>query len=202
MTMKQLSAIIAAMLLAAGVYAEQTNVTSTTVNAVVPDFDATGLVSTQAVSGLYATIDSITVTLNISGGYNGDLYVYLLSPNDTKITLLDRVGGGTYGNSGFSITLDDLGSYASVETYQSSGASYNGGGQLTGTWATSSGGLSSLVGTDGNGTWSLFVADLSSGSTSTLVSWGLTIATVPEPQTWALLGGGGLALVMALRHKR
>jgi len=200
--MKQLIAVIAASLLVTGVYAEQTNVTSTTVNAGVPDNDATGLVSTQAVSGLFATIDSITVTLDISGGYNGDLYAYLLSPNDTMIKLLDRVGGGNYGNTGFSITLDDLGSHPSVQTYQGASPSYNGGGQLTGTWATSSGGLSSLVGTDGNGTWSLFVADLSAGNTSTLVSWGLTIATVPEPQTWVLLGGGSLAMVMLIRRKR
>jgi len=200
--MKQLIAVIAASLLVVGVQAEQTNVTSTTVNAGVPDNDATGLVSTQAVSGLFATIDSITVTLDISGGYNGDLYAYLLSPNDTMIKLLDRVGGGNYGNTGFSITLDDLGSHPSVQTYQGASPSYNGGGQLTGTWATFSGGLASLVGTDGNGTWSLFVADLSAGNTSTLVSWGLTIATVPEPQTWVLLGGGSLAMVMLIRRKR
>jgi hypothetical protein len=62
--------------------------------------------------------------------------------------------------------------------------------------------LDSLYGSDPNGDWTLFVADLSSPGQSTLVSWGLTIATVPEPQTWALLVGGGLMLLVAGRHRQ
>jgi hypothetical protein len=36
----------------------------------------------------------------------------------------------------------------------------------------------------------LSVSDLASGSQSTLVNWGLIVTTVPETQTWELLGGG------------
>ena len=39
---------------------------------------------------------------------------------------------------------------------------------------------------DPNGTWTLFIADLSSGDTSTLVSWELDITAIPEPAHWAL----------------
>jgi hypothetical protein len=60
---------------------------------------------------------------------------------------------------------------------------------------------SSFAGTSGDGTWALFVADLSGGGQSTLVSWGLTVVTVPEPQTWALLGGG-LAMLGWMRRRR
>jgi subtilisin-like proprotein convertase family protein len=200
--MKQLIAVMAASMVVLGAAAQQTKVTSTSVNLAVPDDDANGLVSTQAVSGLSDVIQNVTVTLNFSGGYNGDLYAYLLSPNDTMVVLLNRVGGGNYGNPGFDITLNDTGGHPGIQSYQSSSPSYNGNGQLTGTWATSSGGLTSLAGLGGNGIWSLFVADLSTGNTSTLVSWGLTVSTVPEPQTWALLGGGGLMLVSLLRRKR
>ncbi|MCX6894794.1 MAG: PEP-CTERM sorting domain-containing protein, partial [Verrucomicrobia bacterium] len=39
-----------------------------------------------------------------------------------------------------------------------------------------------------NGTWTLFLADMSGGDVSTLVSWGLNVSVVPEPTTWALIG--------------
>jgi hypothetical protein len=51
------------------------------------------------------------------------------------------------------------------------------------------------VGTLADGNWTLFIADLSAGGQSTLVSWGLTIVTVPEPQAWMMIGGGFLMLV-------
>jgi hypothetical protein len=52
-----------------------------------------------------------------------------------------------------------------------------------------------------NGAWTLFIADLSSGGQSTLVSWGLTIVTVPEPQTWAMLVGGA-GMLLAFRRRK
>ncbi|MEP6664173.1 MAG: PEP-CTERM sorting domain-containing protein, partial [Verrucomicrobiota bacterium] len=50
--------------------------------------------------------------------------------------------------------------------------------------------LDSFNGTDPNGTWTLFLADLSSGGESQLVNWNLQIETVPEPSTWMLFGMG------------
>src|ERR1019366_9393677 len=93
-------------------------------------------------------------------------------------------------------------------------------GQLTGTWAPdgrnidpqSSGSvfdaasptadLSVFNNTSANGAWTLFIADLSGGGQSTLVSWGLTVVTVPEPQTWTLLGGSLAALWLATRKRQ
>jgi len=57
-------------------------------------------------------------------------------------------------------------------------------------------------GSNPNGTWTLFVTDLSGGNQSTLVTWGLTVATVPEPQTWTMLGGGLAALWLVNRGRR
>ena len=41
--------------------------------------------------------------------------------------------------------------------------------------------LNLLNGMDGNGLWTLYMADLSPLGESTLVSWGLEITMVPEP---------------------
>jgi hypothetical protein len=39
----------------------------------------------------------------------------------------------------------------------------------------------------------LFLADMSSGETSTVTSWRLELEAVPEPVTWALIVFGGVA---------
>ena len=94
------------------------------------------------------------------------------------------------------------------------------GGQLTGTWAAdgrnldplsagsafdaagTGANLSVFQNTDGNGVWTVFIADLSSGGgPATLNSLALTIMTVPEPQTWVMVGGG-LAVLGLLRDRR
>ena len=49
-----------------------------------------------------------------------------------------------------------------------------------------SGELASFLTTNPNGSWSLFIADLSCGGVSTVQSWGLQmdIVAVPEVETW------------------
>jgi hypothetical protein len=59
--------------------------------------------------------------------------------------------------------------------------------------------LSSFNGLNGNGSWTLFVADLSAGETSTLQSWTLNITAVPEPSS-SLLGGLGLLFLFQRRR--
>lgn len=181
--------------------ANQTNTFTQAVNATVPDADPTGLTSTLNVSGVDVAIQSISVTLNFSGGYNGDLFVYLAYDTGYAV-LLNRVGRDNanpygYGDSGFNITLSDS---AATDVHLYGG---NGGSAITGSWQpdgretdpqlTTSGDsrtafLSSFQDLNGNGTWTLFVSDLASGYTTTVVSWGLTIATVPEPTGPSLLG--------------
>lgn len=185
-----------------------TNTFSVSVGQAIPDGDANGLASATTLSGL-DSISSVSVSLDIAGGYDGDLYAYLAGPEGQFAVLLNRVGVGTgqpagFANGGFNITLSDSGS----DIHTSGGSFTLGGGVVTGNYeadgrnidpqsassAFDSAGtayLSSFAGTSGNGEWSLFIADLSGGGQSTLVSWGVAVVTVvPEPQTWAMLGGG------------
>ena len=60
--------------------------------------------------------------------------------------------------------------------------------------------LGAFNGLDPNGTWTLFVADVSGGDVSTLVSWELEITAVPEPTTWALGILGGMWLTVSGRR--
>src|SRR5262249_55573664 len=138
--------------------------------------------------------------------------------------LLDRVGASNnasafgYGNAGFNVTISDS-SANDVHFYQNFSPIYNSGGQLTGSWMTDgrnidpmtnapaafltapqSALLSSMNGVDANGTWTLFLADLSSGGNSTVLSWGLTL-TVPEPTTISL-GALGLVLLAIKRSRK
>lgn len=181
-----------------------------TVNEGVPDYNANnpqGLQDSQtvSVSGTWQVTD-VRVSVNISGGYNGDLYGYLRHDDGVKpvgfIVLLNRPGysgtGYGYGNSGFGLAdggtpfvFSDGGSYSGgVENYQSGSPQYNtASGQLTGTWKPDAGSVSFATrfsGLDPNGTWTLFFQDLATGDQSTLVNWGLQIEAVPEPVNVAL----------------
>ena len=49
-----------------------------------------------------------------------------------------------------------------------------------------------------NGTWTLFLADLSAGAQSQLVSWELDITAVPEPVNVALGIFAGVFLAVTL----
>jgi subtilisin-like proprotein convertase family protein len=225
MRITRLTFIAAALLLAVVVHA-QTNFTysSGTLNTAIPVGNPVGMTETTTTAGLTGYITNIQVNLNISGGFNGDLYAYLAGPDGQFAVLLNRVGMSStnafgYSDTGFDITLNMTG--ANIHNYQLGGAySLNGSGQLTGTWgadgttvdslsqppsafdsAPATAGLHTYYGTDANGGWTLFIADLSSPNQATLVSWGFTINTVPEPQTWAMLAGGA-AMLFAFRRRR
>jgi subtilisin-like proprotein convertase family protein len=176
-----------------------------TVNSDVPDGSYIGLADSQSVSdipatigGQSATVQDISVNLDISGGYNGDLYGYLVfqptgggaASMEVLLNQIGTSGSNPFGSSGAgfnNVTLSDSGS-ASIH-----GAT----GVPTGTWKPDS--ANTLDGTFGgqtaDGTWTLFLADLSAGGgTSELVSWGLNISVVPEPVTWTLIIFGALLL--------
>ena len=169
---------------------------------VIPDGNVAGWSDTRIQSGLQSQITSVSVILNITGGYNGDLYGYL-SHGGALIPLINRVGvtaGNAFGYSGagFSnVTLIDGGAGGDIHSYggglasgtysadgrnidpNSSPATFDGASRLT--FAGTFGGM------DPNGSWTLFFADMSSGGgTSTLTSWDLEITAVPEPINVAL----------------
>ena len=176
---------------------------SNPLSTVITDGSAVGItVSHLVATDNPNTIGSVDVRLNISGGYNGDLYGYLVlqtTGGTATAILLNRVGtsgGDPFGSdgSGFNVTLSDSGS-SSIH-----GAT----GNPTSVWqADQAGTLSSTFGgLTAGGTWTLFLADMSAGGgSSTLLGWGLDISVVPEPVTWALLAFATLMVVMLFRQK-
>lgn len=203
------------------------NYDSGTLNQSIPDANPAGIAFSQTFSGLYngvggAGISHVEVNLNITGGFNGDLYGYLVlqtgAGSYTSI-LLNRVGrtdasGFGYSTSGFgSITLSSGGSTdihgvatPAGGTFAADGRTVDPNGDFTS--ATRTAQLSQLTagGITANGTWTLFLADVSGGDVSQLVSWGLNVNVVPEPTTWALLGFAvllvaGRAVVLVRRRQ-
>lgn len=177
-------------------------------NGAIPDGNVTGWSDTRTLSGLNSQISDLTINLQISGGFNGDLYGYL-SHNNVLIPLVNRVGvnaGNAFGysDSGLNVTLSDGGVNGDIHFYGnvsgfatkiSNGSGFTADGRnidpASSPSSFDSGSRSSFASTfggmDPNGTWTLFFADMSGGGgTSTLSSWDLEITAVPEPTNIAL----------------
>jgi subtilisin-like proprotein convertase family protein len=209
------------LLATAGLLSAQTTNTYTVTPTVplgnIPDGNPVGLMEQFSVSGLSGSIGDISISLDITGGFNGDLYAYLAGPQGQLAVLLNRVGvtGANafgYSDAGMNITLDttsanNIHDYGTVFDYSLSGTTWladgrnvdpqTAGGTLFGTATTAN--LNLFQTTDPNGIWTLFIADMATGGgMATLNSATLTIIAVPEPQTWAMFGGG-LVLLFALR---
>src|ERR1700744_578806 len=135
---KRVCLMAGAMTLGVAAFAQTTNTQTFTVNQLIPDGSSSGLVSAQNLnfSGQQLfSISDLQVTLNISGGFNGDYYAYLVH-NGTLVTLLNHVGrtatdSAGYADSGLNITLspdsaNDIHNYETVFNPV--------GGTLTGTW--------------------------------------------------------------------
>jgi len=219
---KMLAMAAAAMVGSAAALASETNF-SFSVNQVIPDASPLGLTVATNLAVAGGSIGSVTVGLDISGGFNGDLYAYLAGPNGGYAVLLNRVGVSNnasefgYSDGGFNVTFSDSAG-TNIQYYQSFSYTLS-GGQLTGVWqpegvnidpqsspssffgAPQSAQLGSFDGSNPNGTWTLFLADLSGGGQSTLVGWTADIVTVPEPGSWALLGLGLLGAVVMMRRR-
>ena len=185
------------------------NGSGTSLNQTIYDANPSGITSALTLSGEGSSLSAVTVTLNISGGYNGDLYGYL-SYNGTLVTLLNRVGTGSgsplksafgFSTAGFNnVTLDDAATGGNIHNVQ------NPGSLPTVSYTADGGSLASFSGMDPNGTWTLFFADLAGGNESTLNGWSLDITAVPEPMNVALAFFGGILVVTGgirkFRHSR
>jgi hypothetical protein len=201
-------------------------------NTVIPDANSIGITFSHTTTTLNNNpINGVDVHLNFSGGFNGDLYGYLVfraTDNTTTTTalLLNRVGRTGvadfgYATSGMNVILSAGTGLAgnihdaatpSVSTFGTRSTYYAADTRTTlpqgdfsgGTPAGSGLDVFSTYGHDANGTWTLFLADLSGGGQSTLLSWGLDINVVPEPSTWALIifgvVGGVTVVVRRLRR--
>jgi subtilisin-like proprotein convertase family protein len=201
----------------------QTTVTNSfSVNKTIPDGATSGLADTQTLdfSGLQLNqIVSLQVNLNVSGGFNGDYYAYLVHDGGFAV-LLNRAGRTSgnhfgYSDGGLNVTFSD-GSPNDIHTYQNVTSPAS---PLTGTWAPDGRNvdpasalntdprtalLGSFNGQDPSGQWTLFISDVADGAQGSLVNWGLVITAVPEPSTAVLmlLGLGGFYAVRRLLRRR
>ncbi len=177
----------------------------------IPDGQPAGMSDVETIVSSISQIGSVQVGLNIAGNFNGDLYCYL-EYNGALSVLLNRPGRTAdnpfgYADCGFDITLSDFATNGNIHTYEMV-LTPAAGLPLTGLWQPdgrtdspasvvdtdpSTAGLSLFDGMNPDGIWTLFVADVSPGGDSTLVSWQLTIDSVPEPSVAAVLGLGAVA---------
>ncbi len=158
-------------------------------NTAIPVGNPVGVAVSELVSDIPggSTMGGLTVNLTVSGGYNGNLYAYLVAPDGTLVTLLNQPGvcGNNpfgYAGSGFNnLTLQDGGSGGSIDT-----ATEVAGQPLTGTYSAA-GTLANFNGSAADGTWTLFFADeVAGGNQPTLDGFSLGITAVPEKVNVAL----------------
>ncbi len=142
--------------------------------------------------------------------FNGDLQVTLtLQDTAGYAVLLNRVGRrednfAGYGDSGFQVTFsDDAPGDVHIYRFELSGSHLttlsgtDDPAPLTGLWqpdgriadpsqvvigSSRDALLSSFVGLDPNGLWTLHLADLGNTGLARLTGWGLEITAVPEPE--------------------
>ena len=183
------------------------------VSTAIPDNDDVGLTDTRNISPSGITgIESVTLTLNLTGGWNGDLFAYVVHGSGFSV-LLNRPGRSVSNPDGsatvgMSIAFDDS-AVSDIHT-----AIPMSGGSVTGTYQPDGrttdphftlntdarpAMLSAFTGLDPSGSWTLFIADQSPGAQSTLQSWSLTITGIPEPST-ALLAALGCIPLMQRRR--
>jgi hypothetical protein len=152
------------------------------------NFTATGL-----------SIGAVTLALNMSGGYNGDMYGYL-QHNGTLIELFNPSSFSANGASGSTLNLT-LSSGSATALSTATAANLAGG--LT---YAASGGLNNFANTDPAGLWTLYFADQGPGDVMTLNSFDLSITPVPEPVNVALVifgvGFVGFGIIRYVRNSR
>lgn len=189
-----MKSLLIALLLCGGATSASTVIShSWTVSTTVPDNSSTGWSDTRTIVSPEGSITDVQVNLKLSGGFNGDLYAYLA--HDSGFAILLNRPGRTAGNPDGSFTtgIDAVfSSAAGMDAHHAAG--FNGTFQPDGrnispylvTDATPRTALlTSFLGGDPSGDWTLFIADLSPLYQSTVLEWGITITAdavaVPEP---------------------
>jgi Ca2+-binding RTX toxin-like protein/subtilisin-like proprotein convertase family protein len=122
--------------------------------------------SDAKVTGLTGAVTDVNVTLNVAHETLEQLKIFLLSPEGTKVVLVDGVGGDA---ANFTNTiLDDeafwqIGAAPQMDGYSSDFAPLQS--------------LSKLDGEDPNGVWTLVIQDKTEETVGRLNGWSVTIAT-------------------------
>ena len=156
---------------------------------VIPDYPGAGVAYSLNFAAGGLNISSISVSLNVSGGFNGDIYAYLSHGSQISYLLS---GDGAASGSGMNLTFVE-GTGNPIPT--------GGSGTLVGSSYTAFTDLSTFNNTDPSGSWTLFFADRSSADTSTLTGFSIGITAVPEPVNVAL-GVFGVVLVGTVGIRR
>jgi hypothetical protein len=237
MTMKLIAATALVTMFSTSAWAQVTVSASQTDNDLIPDYVPGNLSIVSENINLNNTgiqsITSVSVTLNVAAGdngvpWNGDYYAYLTDPSGSIAILLNRVGVTDasnpndfgYSDAGFDITLSDSG--PDIHDYNNYSPSFNGDGQLTGTWGPDGRNSSPFSvqasdprtalldvfdGSGANGAWTLAIADASSGDFGVLDGWSLEVSGTGATQTvpdgggaWALPLLSGLGLLLFARR--
>ncbi len=130
----------------------------------VPIVDLATQTSTVSASGLTGTITDVNVRVNITHTFDGDLDVFLIAPDGTRVELFTDVGGS---GANFVDTVLDT---------QAATAITAGAAPFTGTFRPE-GSLNTLNGKTANGTWTLEVKDDATGDIGTINNWSVIITT-------------------------
>jgi subtilisin-like proprotein convertase family protein len=187
---------------------------------VIPDGSSAGVSDTRTIGVSTGELTSMSVSLDISTQFNGDIYGYLVHEdriaillNRSGTTASDRFG---YADSGFRVTLSASPTDEDIHTYRSI-TTPGTGLPLTGNWQADGrlvdpdsvintdsrlGTLSVFNGCNPYGNWTLYLADLSAGGASSLNSWTLDITAIPEPATATGLIGATLLGLAWWRRQR
>ena len=137
-----------------------------------PILDFTTVNSQVQYSGL-GTVFKISVTLDITHSFVGDLDAFLISPTGRQVELFTGVGGQY--NDFHNLTLDDDAD-RDIADIGFADVPY------TGTWRPE-GLLSDFNGDDAAGTWTLQIRDTAFADEGTLNSWSLNITAGEEFRT-------------------
>ena len=179
----------------------------------IPDGNPVGVSFTGTYDGAAsgATVGSLTVDLSISGGYNGNLYAYLVAPNGTMVVLLNQPGVTVsnpigYAGSGLNVTLTDATTLGGNPVTGIQTTAETPGQLFSGTY-NAAGTLGTFNNSSANGEWTLFFADMTAGGgQSQLTGWSLNIMPVPEPTNLALIifgvGMVGFGIIRYFRSSR
>ncbi len=150
--------------------------------------------SSLVISGLGAApITRVTLTLNITHTWVGDLEAYLISPSGTSVQLFSRIGGS--GDHFINTTFDDA---ASTVISQHSAP-------FTGTFRPQEP-LARFIGEIADGTWRLEVHDRANADGGAIENWTLNIWTAEPSQvtdsqgryTFTLLAAGDYRVAQSL----
>ncbi len=171
--------------------------------------------------GEFSQIQSISVSLMITGGRNSDIAVRLQAPTGQYIYLINRPGVG-YGrppnDPGFVVTITDSATY-DIHLYHQYSYSTDQYGRVLGSWqpdgrhvdpATGKGddykfatrtALNDIFrGANPIGTWYLYIGDWNpAGGLPRLERWVMEIELVPEPTTTTIFLVGALFTCVLIR---